>query len=200
MKKTTLARAALLSAVLPLGASGSAYKERYLLPVSVDGGQLIDSQVYGRISPGDRWLLRIDASSFHSQDEEVIVELLNRVLEDHEARLDSIRFETSSSPSFQQEVIAKLKGSKLSDSLVVREQSRAVTAELTSIISQGALVKMICSKVSMIHASCSRGGVALNPVAFRTDYLGQTWGQVKSQQDVGIKPESLAFFIELQPE
>lgn len=200
MKKTALVRAALLSAVLPLGAAGSAYKERYVLPVSVDGGQLIDSQVYGRISPGDRWVLRIDASSFHSQDKEVIEELLNRVLEDHEARLDSIRFETSSSPSFQQEVIARLKGSNLSNSLVVRQQSKAVTAELTSIISQSALVNMICSKVSVIHVRCRIGGVAMNPVAFEKEYLGQTWGQVKSRQDVGIQPESLAFFIELKPE
>jgi hypothetical protein len=200
MKNTALARAALLSAVLPLGAAGSAYKERYLLPVSVDGGQLIDAQVYGRISPGDRWVLRIDASSFQLQDEEVIEELLNRVLKDHEARLDSIRFETRSSPSFQQEVIARLKESNLSDSLVVRQQSRAVTAELASIIRQSALVKMICSKVSAIHARCPSAAVAMNPVAFKTEHLGQTWGQVKSQQDVGIQPESLAFFIELQPE
>lgn len=200
MKKTALALAALLSAVLPLGAAGSVYKERYLLPVSVDGGQLIDSQDYGRISPGDRWVLRIDASSFRLEHEDAIEALLNRVLEDHEAKLDSIRFETSSSTSFQQEIIGKLKESNLSDSLVVRQQSRAVTAELTSIINQSALVKMICSKVGVIHARCPSAAVAMNPVAFKTEYLGQTWGQVKSQQDVGIKPESLAFFIELQPE
>jgi hypothetical protein len=139
-------------------------------------------------------------TTLEPQDEEVVEGLLNKVLGDHGARLDSIRIETSGSNSFQREVIEKLKDSSLSDALEVRQKSREVTVVVGAVISDSDLVKMICSKVRIVHARCTSGGVTMNPVAFKAEYLGQTWGQVKSQRDAGIKPESLAFFIELQPQ
>ncbi|MEG2578424.1 MAG: hypothetical protein RSA54_11920 [Glutamicibacter sp.] len=206
---------AFIAALVPLLAAGSAYQEKYLLSYALHDGSLIDGQVYGRISPGNRWVLHVNTAEdavratnidgrsrnlSNQQAGELVEGLLLEIKLKHAAKLDSIRFDASTSTAFQEDIVAKLRQAPVPGSLKVQAKSKEITALLESIIRESDLATAICSKVGIVDARCSAADIGVNPVAFELQYQGHSWGEMKSQPLAGLQLDSLSFFVTLQPD
>ena len=207
MRRAKWIRAILSAAVLlPFSVTSATYIEKHSLSVTLDNGEMLDGQIYGRISPGGRWVLHVNPASGSGQNaltdaqvEVLIADLFSQIETKHAARLDSIRFDTAVAPTFQQTVIARLRDAPISDSVEVDQKSKEISAALQRIISDSVLVRRICTKATLVHRRCAASAVSINPVAFDLGHPGNPWAQVKSQPLAGLKPASLVFFIALEP-
>jgi hypothetical protein len=130
--------------------------------------------------------------------QDLVSELIFRIHQDHQDQLDSIQLELTLVDPLWSDAVKSLREATIPPDYRVTPKSDHVLRAMQTYLSRTPLVRSVCEKISAIGKKCKKHAVSMNPMPFRSEYVGREWGEVRSVPDAGILKDDIWFAIDIE--